>query len=207
MAEPIKPLLSLEAIRRARERFRQGTAGDLFYRAALQLIAISRLPRGDLDLAESIGVLLQTWNVQFYRFRGGYREEDTINLRNLLTRYHAPLSRFRKRRLGRLTSTDEMTISDLFHNFELALGPVGAAKALHLLAPQFFPLWDAKIASLGYGIQLKVVGLNSPNYLQLMRSTFEQIEQLGGWPAFDGNPVKEIDEFNYCLYTREWTSK
>lgn len=39
---------------------------------------------------------------------------------------------------------EETTICDLFRDFE-QLGPVGAAKALHLLAPNVFPLWDRAV--------------------------------------------------------------
>lgn len=40
-----------------------------------------------------------------------------------------------------------------------------------------------------------------------MQATLDQIKQLGGWDDFDGNPVKAIDEYNYCLHTRGWTTE
>jgi hypothetical protein len=184
-----------------------GSAGDLFYRAAIQLIAAARQGASDLDLAESIGVLLQTWNTQFYRFRKGYKQKDTAAIRRLLTKHGAALDSFRDRRLDHLTAEDEGLVLKVFHDFEIALGQVGAAKALHLLAPHFFPLWDQRIAQFGYGIRFQAVGQNGQSYLVLMRSTLEQIEQLGGWDSFDVNPVKAIDEYNYCLHTRGWTTK
>ncbi len=205
MAPTTAPRLTLATIRRARDRFRKGTAGDLFYRAALHLIASSRRPSSDLDLAESIAVLLQTWNREFYRFRGGFTETDTVRIRRLLDKYQAPLKRFQKRRFDYLTPADGGVIRRMFQDFEIALGPVGAAKALHLLAPEFFPLWDGRIAKDGYGIRLKAMGQNGENYALLMSLTLAQIEQLGGWERVDGNVVKAIDELNYCYYTREWS--
>src|ERR1700693_857219 len=193
------PRITRAGIRRARARFREGAAGDLFYRAAIQLIAAARHGASDLDLAESIGVLLQTWNTQFYRFRGGYKEQDTAAIRRLLAKHRAALDSVRGRRLDQLSADDERVILKVFHDFEIALGQVGAAKALHLLAPRFFPLWDQRIAQFGYGIRFKGVGQNGSSYLFLMHATLEQISQLGGWDAFDRNPVKAIDEYNYCL--------
>jgi len=201
------PRITRAGIRRARARFREGAAGDLFYRAAIQLIATARQGASDLDLAESIGVLLQTWNTQFYRFRGGYKEQDTAAIRRLLAKHRGALDSIQDRRLDHLTADEERMVLMVFHDFEIALGQVGAAKALHLLAPRFFPLWDQRIAQFGYGIRFRGVGQNGSNYLLLMKATLEQIRHLGGWDRFDGNPVKAIDEYNYCLHTRGWTSK
>jgi hypothetical protein len=201
------PRITRAGIRRARTRFREGAAGDLFYRAAIQLIATARLGASDLDLAESIGVLLQTWNTQFYRFRGGYKVQDTAAIRRLLTKHKAAVEGVRDRRLDQLSANDERMVLKVFHDFEIVLGQVGAAKALHLLAPRFFPLWDQRIARFGYGIRFKGVGQNGSTYLLLMHATLEQINLLGGWGGFDGNPVKAIDEYNYCLHTRGWTIK
>jgi|ERR1700674_892679 len=194
-------------IRQARTRFREGAAGDLFYRAAIQLIAAARQGASDLDLAESIGVLLQTWNTQFYRFRGGYKEQDTAAIRRLLAKHRAAVDGVRDRCLDQLSADDEGLVLKIFHDFEMVLGQVGAAKALHLLAPRFFPLWDQRIAQFGYGIRFKGVGQNGSSYLLLMHATLEQINMLGGWDGFDGNPLKAIDEYNYCLHTRGWTTK
>jgi hypothetical protein len=207
MALTAPPRITQAGIRRARARFREGAAGDLFYRAAIVLIATARRGASDLDLAESIGVLLQTWNTQFYRFRGGYKKEDTDGIRRLLAKHEGTLNSFQEKRLNQLTADNERLVLRVFYDFEIALGQVGAAKALHLLAPYFFPLWDQKIAQFGYGIRFRKVGQNGQSYLLLMRATLDQIKQLGGWDRFDGNPVKAIDEYNYCLHTRGWITK
>ena len=65
----------------------------------------------------------------------------------------------------------------MFQDFEEILGPVGAAKALHLLAPEFFPLWDRAIAS-AYGVPLRKVGRNAEQYLAFIRMTREQVRHL-----------------------------
>jgi hypothetical protein len=195
--------MTLDALREARRRFQEIEPRDLFYRAALSLIRLSERPDRDLDLAESLAVLLQTWNRQYYRFQRGFREEHLVAIQQLLARYADELRALRGRWLTSYDERDAGVISRLFHDFEVALGPVGAAKALHLLAPTFFPLWDQTIAHRAYGIYLKNIGLNADHYLKLMKLTKEQIAMLGGWDAFgDANPVKAIDEYNYCVYTR-----
>ena len=83
------------------------------------------------------------------------------------------------------------------------LGPVGAAKALHLLAPGFLPLWDRNIAY-KYGLGLHAVGTNGLRYVRMTQLVKDQVMCLGGSVAIDGNPVKRIDEYNYC-HAKGWT--
>ena len=198
------PEMTAASIRRARRRYLTGSAGDLFYRAALFLIAASRRPAHKLDLTESLAVLLQTWNVQFYRFRGGFKETDFQAIRTLLKKHGHDLERLRSRELDSLRDNEKAALGKLFHDFEIVLGPVGAAKALHLLSPNFFPLWDQAIAKQAYGIRLKGAGQNADNYLKLMSLTAAQVRELGGAEAIGKDSLKAIDEFNYVVYTRGW---
>jgi hypothetical protein len=50
------------------------------------------------------------------------------------------------------------------------MGPVGAAKALHVLAPRFFALWDRPIAR-SASLYLKKRGANASLYWRWMRRT------------------------------------
>lgn len=204
MPMPDRSGVTIDRLRKARTRYVGGEPRDLFYRAALVLIAASANPPSELDLAESLAVLLLTWNTQFYRFRGGFTQARLLAIRELLDHCTVDLNDLRTRRLDTLTEADKTAISRTFHAFEIDLGPVGAAKALHLLAPEFFPIWDDAIAKKAYRIYFKRAGGNSDHYLRLMRVTAAEIEGLGGWDAFDGNPIKAIDEYNYCVYTQGW---
>ena len=91
-------------------------------------------------------------------------------------------------------------IIELFTAIELVLGPVGAAKALHLLAPHFFPLWDRKIAQ-SYGISLTTAGENSAEYLEFMAIVLSQVAPHVRNGTCDGL-LKRIDEYNYCRFTK-----
>ena len=94
------------------------------------------------------------------------------------------------------------SIGEVFGDFETVLGPVGAAKALYLLAPEFFPLWDRKITN-AYGIWLGAAGTNAADYLKFMTMVVSQIRNL---PKADTSRevLKLIDEFNYCRFTKRW---
>lgn len=112
------------------------------------------------EMADSLGVLLLTWNQAFYR----YGVFDFDKLEKFIRKNLRKLKGFRKRRIISLSDSDESEIECLFNDLLDVLkidsysmkgkkgkkkerkSPVAVAKALHLLAPNFFPLWDNEIA-------------------------------------------------------------
>jgi len=110
---------------------------------------------------------------------------------------------FHKRTILSLDETDKNAITKIFKVFELVLRPVGAAKSLHLLAPNFFPLWDREIAKV-YGVTLKPTGKNGENYWNFMKICREQYKEFKENEISDDNPLKAIDEYNYCHFTKHW---
>ena len=52
-------------------------------------------------------------------------------------------------------------IEACFGSFHSAIGPISAAKTLHLIAPQYFPPWDTAIAELARRFPRSVAGLVS----------------------------------------------
>jgi len=85
----------------------------------------------------------------------------------------------RERSIEGFSSEDVAVVERLLGDFEKVLGPVGAAKALHLLAPQFFPLWDRAIAKT-YGLPLRERGKNADRYRRFIEITKQQYETLAG---------------------------
>ena len=81
---------------------------------------------------------------------------------------------------------------------------MGAAKALHLLAPQFFPLWDRAIAK-AYTLALRERGKNAERYRLFMVITKRQYEALAREYSTRQNLLKLLDEYNYAHYTKHWT--
>lgn len=192
------PKPSVKDIRNARQAFIAGEPRYLFYRVATELINLSRNKETTVSVAEALAVLLQTWNMSFYRFRGRFNDEDLKKLGALLAENAATIDVYRERSIASLVPTDEQKIKTLFTCFEDLLGPVGAAKCLHLLAPAFFPLWDRAIAK---AYHLKLDGGAANEYLKFMFIANEQsrnlIEQGAPWPDL----LKALDEYNYCRFT------
>lgn len=199
MADLSYPIPTIREIEAARQAFETIEPRNLFYRAATELVDLAFREATSLTLAEALAVLLQTWNRAYYQ-HNKFDQQHFADLEQLISQYRDDIHSLRKRTIGEFTYSDEEMIGKLFAAFERALGPVGAAKCLHLLAPRFFPLWDRAIAK-KYGVPLQIRGRNTENYLRFMRITKEQCTALGD-NLVDRNPLKAIDEFNYCKITR-----
>ncbi len=203
MAERAEISPSAQDLQAARATFEANEPRDLFYRVATELIDLALRHATTLTVAEALAVLLQTWNSSYYRFHGRFDEQHFHEFDSMLTRHRQSHATFRQRTLEGLSPQDEAAIVPIFTDFEQLLGPVGAAKALHLLAPGFFPLWDRTIAA-AYGVGLKGRGANAEQYLRFMLITKRQCETLGGFQAIGPNPLKALDEYNYCRFARNW---
>src|SRR6266849_598878 len=189
------PVLQLMTVDNARKNFIAGEPRNLFYLVATELMYLSRNKiTKKVSVAQALAVLLQTWNVSFYRFRvqGRFHEEDLTEIEVLLRDHSALIEKYRKRSIATLSLGEENALGMLFSCFENVLGAVGAAKCLHLLAPAFFPLWDRAIAK-AYKVKC-----DGDGYIHFMRIAKEQCralaEQGAPWPDL----LKAIDEYNYC---------
>ena len=164
------------------------------------------------EMADSLGVLLTTWNHAFYRFGiFSFDELEDCVATNLLL-----LDKYRNSSILSYTSADDEAVEHLFRQFLDALrthdgknkdtkSPVAVAKALHLLAPDFFPLWDNKIAR-AYGCAYSINP--AEKYITFLNKSKEMAEQLQSTvnpKALVGKTLlKLIDEYNYAKYTRNW---
>lgn len=147
-------------------------------------------------VADSIATFLLSWNRDLYRYHPEKRTTVPDDLLRLITEYRATIMTFRARSITTLNEADRTTALGLFHAFEQILGQVGTAKALNSLAPDFFPLWDNAISE-EYGVRC-----SAPGYFLFMVITKHQVAATifpeGLWP------LKTLDEFNYCNYTKRW---
>jgi hypothetical protein len=184
-----------EQLAAARKRFKEMEPRYLFYPIATKMVQAALKQQTADTLAEAIHVLLLTWNFRYYQAR-------PINLR-YRHKFHAALEanrnlirRYRRRSIQSFSSNDELELMRMFREFGRILGPVGAAKALNLLAPRFFPLWDNGIARL-YGIWLnqkssKKKGIWWPSYAAFMRIRQSQCQYVR-----EHDPLKALDEWDY----------
>jgi hypothetical protein len=191
--------ISVEQVHAARKAFEENEPRDLFYRAAIELVTLALEQKTSLSVTEAIAVLLQTWNKAFYRFHP-FTKQHVCDIERVVSTHHAELAVFRQRSIGSFCDEDVTPIESIFNHFEAVLGPVGAAKSLHLLAPDFFPLWDRAITK-AYRIQLQKTGQNARAFTRMMVISKRQVELLGGKAVLGRNPLKAIDEYNYCKFT------
>jgi hypothetical protein len=98
---------------------------------------------GDTEkMAQGVEILLHGWHQVFYRF-GDF---NFGQLKNCIERNFERIAAFKNRDIFGLTHADEHEIEELSSQFLDALrggnkrSPVAMAKALHLLATDFFPL-------------------------------------------------------------------
>lgn len=164
-------------------------------------------------LVEALSVLLLVWNSAFYRY-GGFNEQL---LEDCLRENESTINSFRGRDLCTFNEEDHADSQRLFISLSAALkrasdgveSPVAAAKTLHLLAPDFFPLWDQYIASAyrcPYTNEVPSVA-----YIAFCQRIRNVAISLRGEITCDPSPrrdwllkktlLKRIDEHNYVTYT------
>jgi hypothetical protein len=161
------------------------------------------------EMADALAVLLLTWNNAFYR----YGPFSAIRLEASLKEHWNLIEQFHSRDITDLTVEDEPRVRRLFQALLKALSivtgkrcghqtPVGVAKALHLLAPKFFPPWDDKI-SREYGCYYGKDPAGA--YVRFCRLTRNIVVDLKDKVQIsDKTLLKQIDEYNYARYSRRW---
>lgn len=192
-------IITLAQIKKARLIFLRNEPRDLFYHAATELIKLSIKKKTTLSVAEALAVLLQTWNSAYYRFHCKFDIRHFEKIENLYRQFGKSLITYRPRKIDSLVESDKPIVSDIFREFENVLGAVGASKTLHLLAPNFFPLWDNAIAG-HYKTRIGKQGSNNERYWRFMNIARLQFLRLNGKC---GDILKRIDEYNYCKFTRD----
>jgi hypothetical protein len=162
------------------------------------------------NMADGMGVLLLTWNQAFYR----YGSFDFALLEDALRTNIHVIEKLRTRDIQSFVNEDEPIIKQLLIDFLDALrikegkkkgykSPVAVAKALHLLAPGFLPLWDKEIAK-AYGCPYE----SDPDrkyvaFAYMMQALARQLQMH--MPSDCGRTfLKLIDEYNYAKYTKGW---
>jgi hypothetical protein len=195
------------AVANGSKQFRIHEKRDSMYRVATHLI--EEFWGQPSWMADSLGVLLLTWNAAFYRY--GPLDFDALD--HTISDNLRVLSAFRARDISSFTVEDETPIRSLFSDFSEALkladekkkgtkSPVSAAKALHLLAPAFLPLWDDKIAN---AYDCNYAKNSEAQYIKFLKRAKDMAAYLDGKLDLGGYTLlKVIDEYNYAKFTKHW---
>jgi len=199
-------------IERGCATFEKKEGRDSMYRVASFLLQQPDCWGNVSRVADALAVLLLTWNAAFFRYSGGRLDQE--GLERCLRKHWIIIERFHSRDIITFTSEDAPTVRMLFDDLLDALeietsgthdirqSPVGVAKALHLLAPGFFPIWDHAIANAyhcGYGEN------PAEAYIRFCGMIREVAKGLGEVAPVSGKSmVKRIDEYNYARFSKGW---
>ncbi|MBI4758911.1 MAG: hypothetical protein HY871_02910 [Chloroflexi bacterium] len=198
---------SREEFHKGCEEFEKHEKRDAMYKVATFLV--SHFWGKPADMADGLGVLLLTWNQAFYR----YGMFDFDRLEKCITCNLPKIETFRNKHISSLSSSAVDDIKELFTRFLEALqinagkmegrkSPVAVAKALHLLAPNFFPLWDGKIAQ-AYGCYYNENPAEKyVSFCKIIKTIADEVRNY--IDRSDKTLVKLIDEYNYSKYTQGW---
>ena len=199
--------ISLGEFTRGYQEFQKRERRDAMYKTAI--FVVSHFWGKPADMADGMGVLLLTWNQAFYR----YGPFDFDKLERAIQSNFATIQSFHERDILTLHKSDEPIVKKLFGELLEALqiadgkmkgrkSPVAVAKALHLLGPAFFTLWDDKIAR-AYDCYYNIHP--SEKYLSFSYKMKDIAQQIGSQVS-SGNKtlLKLIDEYNYAKYTKKW---
>ena len=198
---------SREEFIRGCEEYERHEKRDAMYKVATFLVC--HFWGGPVDMADGLGVLLLTWNQAFYR----YGLFDFDNLEECIADNLQAIEGFRNRDILSLSTSDEYPIRDLFDRFLEALqivtgkargrqSPVAVAKALHLLAPRFFPLWDTKIAREYSCYYSESPAEKYVSFCKITKTLAQTVRNYIDRP--DKTLIKLIDEYNYSKFTQGW---
>lgn len=162
-----------------------------------------------LEIAFALRRFLLTSDTRFY----GKGSFDLDKLKTCIAKNIKYVGSFRNRDISSLSDSEKEKIEALINDFIEALsielkngkvskGTAPAAKALHIFAPQFFPMWDRRIA-ITYGCRYR----NDPaekyfSFCKLMKEVAEEVKEYE--IESDKTILKLIYKYNYAKYTKEW---
>lgn len=199
--------LNIAEFVRGYKAFEERESRDAMYKVASFIIKKSW--GKPAEMADGLGVLLLTWNNAFYR----YGPFDYDALESCIRKNLRLLKAYRHRDILSLSVEDEEAMKGLFCEFLQALqicqgkikgrrSPVGVAKALHLLAPAFFAIWDDKIARAHNCYYNNDAAESYVNFSWKTKAiacaVCKQVKR------HDKTLVKLIDAYNYAKYTTGW---
>jgi hypothetical protein len=223
--------ITIAELRNGCEAFWDYERRDAMYRVATKLVKADW--PNPAEVADGLGVVLLTWNNAAYR----YGSFDFADLERFIRRNRDDLASFRSREIAQFDlQGDAASVRRIFVEALNALAytekkiktPVGVAKALHILAPGFFPLWDREIARACQHLWDTPAGEKSADaylsFINLMQDTVAALEKqfaVGG-PTRRGLPaaaslgdalsahggqsktmLKFVDEYLYAKYTKK----
>lgn len=173
---------------------------DYAYRVGRHMLAPDSRCDAGFTSPEAIDLLLRMWNG-----RSTYTSQLTLDsLGELFADTAQERRQFDDRHIATFTPVDQDSIARVFAAFAQLTGGVGAAKALGLLYPRFFPLWATRIAVAYCGRKWSNDRKNPEHYVTFMKYCIEQCTASVTEDEFGPTLLKTLDEWNYCVWTYGW---
>ncbi|RLE66703.1 MAG: hypothetical protein DRJ47_01665 [Thermoprotei archaeon] len=197
---------------------------ELKYGNKLYNTALSVCRRGEIE-EKSIAILSfllhynGVWYTQSEKGRKAFSdlEKHFSDIYELLSSVHPIIRELKDKTLLNVDLEDPVvtnSIVTLYNRFSGVLDATGASKALHLLHPKLFIMWDDSIRK-SYGIHIP----DGDNYLEFLRTTKRELSRVvEDYANKRGLSMKEaeeyivrntgveltklLDEYNYLKYTR-----
>ena len=199
---------TISQLRKGIQKFRRYEKRDAMYKVATRIIHdYWGKPE---EVTDGLGVLLLTWNQALYR----YGPFDFSKLEKFIRTRSSELNYYRNKNILNWNKNDDAIIKIIFDeligalasiskNGKLRRSPVAVSKALHLLAPSFFPLWDNAIAK-EYRCYWYNYNKASDKYLLFFQKILDFCKYLNRHREKDRTgktSLKIIDEYNYAEFT------
>jgi hypothetical protein len=143
-------------------RFHEIEPRDIAYVVCSKLV--SQDPKNTAYVLSGIRVLLQVWNaVYIQRLPQDLKQSMEDDIRNAYSSYAGELALLSQERLEDIDLTSAWTteaIKTAFRCFAQykSIGDTGASKALHMLNPALFMMWDTKIREAYNKLMLEELG-------------------------------------------------
>jgi hypothetical protein len=189
----IPPFPTVRELKAAHKEFLEYEPRQIFYDIPTPMVRDALLNFNVAHLADALNVLLFTWN-HYYFVKHPWSPHYIGSLKDLLRIQKNQIRNYSGKKIEELPtdfegSSEASGIENIFTEFNRVVGRVGAAKALHLLAPDLFPLWDNRIAK-----NYKLWNLSPKDYRKFICYRQTQCSRLRGTV---GNPLKFLDEWDY----------
>jgi hypothetical protein len=140
-SEDVVNKIITECIKRCEQEF-----NDSVYNECLEAVKQSDL-RNVVELKNTLRRFLYVWG-RMGRILGRreYRKWESRLVKQIALN-HKELEEFRIKDLTRIVLDEyEQVIKRCYESFKRIVGPIAAVKTLHMICPNFFPLWDNDIA-------------------------------------------------------------
>ena len=154
--------MEYKALLKYHTRFQKIEIRDIFYPIAQERLCKARTLE---EKTKALLILLLSWNQTYYRFHP-FTLRHFFALKNNLHKTKGYFFKLETKNINNinLDAENRKLIRGIYSRFRF-LGPTGASKAIHLLNPNLFVMWDDGIRK-----RYKIYKNNATNYIRFLKT-------------------------------------